>query len=130
MRAPLYVLATVTRKELAGDALYIAWRTNAADANSARSAKRRLAQGEGKHLYRLRSWVIVNGEGRALLAPGAPLEQIAGAVSDRADQMLSSRWIAGSRACAELARDIERMPVVLGLADRPEQWPYSSAAMK
>lgn len=120
----------MNRKNLVGDALYIAWRTNPADANSAGVAKNRLASGEGRHLYRLRSWVIVNGEARALLAPAAPLEQIAGALSDDAGQLLASRWVAGQRACAELAREIERSPVALGLAERPEQWPYSSAAWK
>ncbi len=120
----------VTRTKLAGDALYIAWRMNPADADSAGTAKNRLAQGEGRHLYRLRSWVIVNGEGHALLAPAASLEQIAGAVSDDAEEVVASRWIAGRRECAEVAREIELTPVALGLTDRPEQWPYSSAAMK
>jgi len=108
----------------------MAWKTSPAGVHSARLAKKRLALGEGRHLYRLRSWVILNGEVRVLLAPAAPLEEIAGAVSNRPEEMICSRWIAGQRACAELAREIERAPVVLGLADRPEQWPYSSAASK
>src|ERR1700704_90305 len=65
-----------------------------------------LARGEGDHLYRLRSWVIVNGEERALLAPEVSLHRIANAIWNDADQPIQSRWVASERACAAVAREI------------------------
>lgn len=111
-----------------GESLYIAWKLNNADALAAGHARNLLAQGEGNQLYRLHSWVIVNGEARALLVPKAPLEQIAGAIWAEGDEPLRGRWIAGARSLAATAREIETAPVQLGLATRPEQWPFSSAS--
>lgn len=116
------------RKRQSGELLYIAWKLNQSDAASAPSVLTRLVQGETWGLYRLRSWVIANGEARALLAPQAPLERIAEAIWGEGSQPLGSRWIAGKQACAAAAREIETIPVDLGLASRPEQWPLSSAA--
>jgi hypothetical protein len=118
----------VHRDRITGDALYIAWKLDTADAAAASRMQDRLEKGHNRKLYRLRSWVIVNGEARALLAPEAPLEEITEAIWPRDTQPLLSRWIAGRRACAETARQIEQAPVALGLARRPEQWPYSSAS--
>lgn len=109
--------------------LYIAWKLETVGAASAENVQRRLAEGEGNRLYRLRSWVIVNGEARALLKPDAPLEQITESIWSDGAQPVRSRWVAGQRACARAAREIETVPVELGLASRPEQWPFSSAAV-
>jgi hypothetical protein len=119
----------MARKVYGGDALYIAWKLDAADAVSAIRAQELLAKGEFLKLYRLQSWVVAQGEVKALLAPAAPLEQITRVIWTVRVQPLSSRWIPGKRACAEMAREIEFVPVGLGLAMRPEQWPFSSAAM-
>jgi hypothetical protein len=119
----------MARNVVGGDALYIAWKLDAADAGSAMRAQELLAQGERLKLYRLQSWVVAQGEVKALLAPAASLEQITGIIWTDHVQPLSSRWIPGKRACAEMARRIESVPVGLGLAMRPEQWPFSSAAM-
>jgi hypothetical protein len=118
----------VHRNQLRGEWLYIAWKLETADASGAATAMTRLVDGEGRHLYRLRSWVIVKGEAHVLLAPMAPLEQIAEAIWTEGTQPLLSRWVAGERAGAATAREIETAPVDLGLASRPEQWPLSSAA--
>lgn len=83
-----------------------------------------------KNLYRLQSWVIVNGEARALLKPESPLDEITEAIWRDGAEPLKSRWVDGMRRCAEISREIETAPVLLGLALRPEQWPFSSAAMK
>ena len=80
------------------------------------------------HLYRLRSWVVVNGEIRALVAPAAPVEEIAQAARHEHCETVSARWIITERACTDLVREIETAPVNLGLASRPEEWPFSSAA--
>jgi hypothetical protein len=111
-----------------GDALYIAWKLNTADAASAEIVQERLARGEDRKLYRLWSWVVANGEARALLKPDAPLEQIAAAIWENEALPSLSRWVEGRHACAQVAREIETVPVTLGLAARPEQWPFSSAS--
>ena len=111
-----------------GDALYMAWRFDAADGCSAGRMQDLLTRGERQKLYRLISWVVVDGEVRALLEPAAPLEQIAAVVWKGSTKQVASRWIASESACAAVTREIEISPVALGLAMRPEQWPYSSAA--
>jgi len=118
----------LSRTGFVGDALYLAWKLDTADAASAGRVQQLLARGEGMHLYLLRSWVVANGEVRALLAPSAPLEEITEAIWESRSAPTASRWIAGRRACAAMARAIETIPVNLGLAARPEEWPFSSAA--
>jgi hypothetical protein len=120
----------VLRNRIKGDALYIAWKLKDVDASTAREVQARLTGGEGRKLYRLQSWVILDGEVQALLQPASPLEEITGAIWGEGMSPLRSRWIAGTRACAEAAREIETAPVLRGLALRPEQWPYSSAALE
>jgi hypothetical protein len=72
--------------------------------------------------------VAVRGEVRALLLPVAALENIAEAIHKQGSDPVVSRWVGTERACAALAREIEAMPVTLGLTASPEQWPLSSAA--
>ncbi len=111
-----------------GNALYIVWRFRGTPEHSTARARKLLNQGEKLHLYRLHSWVAVNGEIRALVAPAASVEEIAAAARKERCETVSTRWIATERACANLVREIETAPVHLGLASRPEQWPFSSAA--
>jgi hypothetical protein len=118
----------MVRKVYGGDALYIAWKLDTADAASAQRAQYLLAKGEQRNLYCLRSWVVAAGEVRALLSPAASLELITETIWSGKVEPLESRWVPGKRACAVLAREIETVPVGLGLAVRPEQWPFSSAA--
>lgn len=108
------------------DALYVAWKLEA-DSDSAGSIQQMLTVGEDRNLYRLRSWMVARGEARALLTPSVPLEEIASALWAPIASPVSTRWIAGQRKCAALTREIERTPVQLGLATRPEEWPFSSA---
>ena len=110
------------------DALYVSWKIDTADEISARRVSLQLRRGEDQNLYRLRSWVIAGGEARALLAPSAPLERIAEAIWDKPADAIFTQWIDSPDVCARLARDIETAPVSMGLAKRPEQWPFSSAA--
>jgi hypothetical protein len=111
-------------------ALYLAWKLDSADDECAGRACSRLTAGERRFLYRLRSWAIVNGEAQVLLAPEAPLEEIVEAILPDSGQPTSSRWVEGRRACAIAVREIETVPVRLGVAIRPEQWPFSSASME
>jgi|SRR5579862_1442949 len=106
-------------------ALYLVWQTSRAIAVGA--IQRRLEQGEQDRLYRLRSWVIVNNEAHALVTPSASVDEIVGELWRGETQPLKTRWVSRA-ACAHVAREIERVPVRLGLSERPEQWPHSSAA--
>lgn len=111
-----------------GNALYVVWRLQEDGGPSAQRARKLLNRGQQQHLYRLRSWVAVNGEIRALMAPAAPVEEIAEAARKQRCETVSARWIISERACTDLVRQIETAPVNLGLASRPEEWPFSSAA--
>ena len=116
-----------SRRPKQKDALYVSWRLLEAGDGAAGRLHRRLNAGQTRHLYRLRSWVIVGGVVQALLAPAASLDRIAEALWAASTEPVSSRWV-GGLACAAIARKIETTPVSLGLASRPEQWPWSSAA--
>jgi hypothetical protein len=107
--------------------LYVAWRLET-DNDSANSLQQKLARGETRNLYQLRSWMAAKGEARALLVPEAPLEEIADALWSPMSRPLATRWIRGMGKCAAMTREIETVPVAMGLASRPEQWPWSSAA--
>ena len=108
------------------DALYVAWKLEE-ETHSAGSVQQMLTSGHDRNLYRLRSWMVARGDVRALLVPSAPLEEIADALFAPIAPVVSTRWIAGLRKCAAMTREIERIPVQLGLANRPEEWPFSSA---
>jgi hypothetical protein len=62
------------------------------------------------------------------MAPAAPIERIAEAIWGCPANAIVTRWIANVDLITRLAREIEMAPVSLGLAKRPEQWPFSSAA--
>jgi hypothetical protein len=109
------------------DALYVAWKLEPSNEAEASSLQGLLASGADRKLYRLRSWMVAKGEVRALLVPDAPLEEIAEALFSPIATQLSTRWVAGQRSCAAVTREIENAPVTLGLAKRPEEWPWSSA---
>jgi hypothetical protein len=111
-----------------GNALYIVWRFRGDGERSTARARKLLHRGQALHLYRLRSWVAINGEIRALVAPAAPVEEIAQAARAECCETVSARWVITQRACMDLVREIETAPVQLGLASRPEEWPFSSAA--
>ena len=113
---------------MAHNALYVCWLLAGSGTRAANATRRRLAEGEARDLYRLRSWVIVNGEARALLSPEAPREVVMGSLWRGHVQPLKARWVPGLQACARLQREIEQLPVAMGLTRRPEQWPHSSAA--
>ena len=114
-------------RSAAGDALYIAWQIATPGVRSALATRRRLVDGERQSLYRLRSWVIVRNEAHALLTPVGTLDEIVNELWRGSARPLQTRWVK-QQSCARLSREIEREPVRLGLIERPEQWPHSSAA--
>lgn len=109
------------------DALYVAWRLRTNDRATAQRIRRKLNSGETRNLFRIRSWVIVRGEVQALLSPAVSLDRIAASIWGDDTAPTSSRWVRRNE-CAKIVRDMETTPVTLGLAARPEQWPWSSAA--
>jgi type II secretory pathway component PulK len=118
----------VSQNSSGSDALYVAWKIEPDDEIGARRVSLQLRRGEDRNLYRLRSWVIAGGEARALLDPAAPLERIAEAIWEHPANAIVAQWIASADVITRLAREIETAPVSMGLAKRPEQWPFSSAA--
>jgi hypothetical protein len=104
------------------------WRYQGAGEASATRLRKLLDRGEEMQLYRLRSWVAINGEVRALMAPAVPVDEITQVVRRESCETVSTRWVRDERACTNLVREIETAPVHLGLAARPEEWPFSSAA--
>ena len=120
----------MARQRQTRHALYLAWKLDSADDDCAGRARNRLTAGEGRFLYRLCSWAIAKGEAHVLLAPEASLEEIVEAILPASGQPTSSRWIESWRACALAVREIETVPVRLGVAVRPEQWPFSSASLE
>jgi hypothetical protein len=120
----------MARQRQTRHALYLAWKLDSTDDESASRARNRLTAGEGRSLYRLCSWAIAQGEAHVLLAPTAPLEEIVEAILPGSGQPTSSRWIESTRDCAIAVREIETVPVRLGVARRPEQWPFSSASLE
>ncbi len=114
-----------SRNKSAGcDALYVAWKLKG---EGAWALQRLLTRGAERRLYRLLSWMVAQGEARALLVPAAPLDEIAGALSAPFASTVATRWVEGKNNCAAVKREIERAPVELGLTSRPEEWPLSSA---
>jgi len=113
-----------TTKPAVCDALYISWKLDS-EADAAGVVRQVLAEGEDRRLFRLRSWMVARGEARALLVPAVSLEEIADALWKPLPA--STRWIEGATECAAVTREIERQPVRMGLAKRPEEWPWSSA---
>jgi hypothetical protein len=74
-------------------------------------------------LYGLRSFVILNHEVQVLLEPRATLSNILAAWHVKHS---SHRWVAPARS-PSIIRHMENGPVRAGLAQRPEQWLWSSA---
>jgi hypothetical protein len=112
------------------NALYMVWRYEGAGKGSATQAQNLLNRGQEKCLFQVRSYVAANREVRVLLNPAAPVEEIARAARKQRYETVTTRWIASERTCTSLIREIETVPVNLGLASRPEEWPFSSAANK
>ena len=78
---------------------------------------------DNRRLYGLRSFVILRDRVQVLLDPHSELRQILRAWQVK---QASNRWVAPPRS-ASLIRAMEHRPVRAGLAQRPEQWPWSSA---
>ena len=104
--------------------LYLAWTLQ----STQREAHELLASGERRKLYTLTSWVVTEDAIEALLRPAASLEEITAAIWSTPPKLNRARWISTRSACMEITREIETAPVRLGLARRPEEWPFSSAA--
>lgn len=74
-------------------------------------------------LYGLRSFVIMDHMVQVLLEPRTELRIICTAWEVK---RCRHRWVPAPRL-AGVIRQMENLPVRAGLAQRPEQWPWSSA---
>jgi hypothetical protein len=72
--------------------LFLVWRLHDRE-ESVMRAQARLAEGERRGLFRLRSLSAAVGEARAYLEPRGELEAILESVYDDAADLVSSRWI-------------------------------------
>ncbi|HUI56955.1 MAG TPA: transposase [Bryobacteraceae bacterium] len=94
-------------------------------------------------LYELRAWVIMSNQVHLFINPQAPLARINRSVrgfsAREANRRLAragpfwqqesyDHWSRSGEESARIIRYIETNPVQAGLADRPEAWPWSSAA--
>ncbi len=96
--------------------------------------------------YDLHAWVAMPNHVQVLLSPHVPLPQITkaikGTTARRANQLLSrtgqrfwqhesfDHWVRDDFEFRKIVRYIETNPVKAGLAQRPEDWPWSSTRRK
>jgi len=94
--------------------------------------------------YQLRAWVLMANHVHVLLlplvAPSRLLQSLKGATARAANQVLGrsgetfwqaesyDHWVRDEREMERIAAYIEGNPVKAGLATRPEDWTWSSAA--
>jgi len=104
---------------------------------------RGLKDTEEKGSWRLHAWVVMSNHVHVLFEPRAPLRTIVQAVKGRTAReanLLFGRvgnhfgqsesfdhWIRNVEELERVRSYIERNPVVAGLVQRPEDWPWSSA---
>ena len=95
------------------------------------------------HLYDLHAWVLMANHVHILIEPAAELPRITRSVKNfsarRANEILErtgkpfwqdesfDRWVRNQKEFGKIAQYIEFNPVAAGLAQRPEDWPWSSA---
>ncbi|MFN7936091.1 MAG: transposase [Bryobacteraceae bacterium] len=94
-------------------------------------------------LYELRAWVVMVNHVHLLIRPIVPLARIMRTIKGfsgrRANLVLGrngpfwmgesyDHWVRGPEELERIVRYIERNPVVVGLASRPEDWKWSSAS--
>jgi REP element-mobilizing transposase RayT len=94
-------------------------------------------------LYDLHAWVIMANHAHILISPHVKLSRIMKAVKNfsarQTNEILGRRgepfwqdesydhWVRDQREFGKVACYIESNPVVAGLAEQPEDWPWSSA---
>ena len=103
-----------------------------------------LSDSQHNKLFELRAYALLANHVHILVRPIAPLEkithQIKGSTAYRANRILGrtgerfwqdesfDHWVRNSAEGEKIRAYIERNPVVAGLANRPEDWPWSSAS--
>ena len=101
---------------------------------------------ESVGLYDLHAFVVMSNHVHVLLTPKAPLNRITrrvkGFTALRANAILRrrgrpfwqdesfDRWIRSDSEFQRVKSYIERNPVLAGLVDAPEKWPWSSASKR
>jgi REP element-mobilizing transposase RayT len=116
------------------------------DPKVARHVEDAIVRGEELGHYQLDSYVVMPNHVHVLLWPWVPLARITGGikgVSARAANAALGRvgthfwedesfdhWVRNEAELARIRAYIERNPVAAGLVERPEDWPWSSAAKR
>ena len=97
-----------------------------------------------RKMFKVRAYVLMANHVHVLLEPHSPLAQITqqmkGASAREANLILGrtgsrfwqdesfDHWIRNPEEWKRIRSYIERNPVVAGLVDKPEEWPWSSAS--
>ena len=105
-----------------------------------------LQQGEKLAHYRLHAFVVMSNHVHALIEPkiavAKAMNALKGTTARRANQLLGKtgshfwqdesfdHWVRNEGEHARICAYIEGNPVSAGLAERPEEWPWSSAALR
>ena len=98
---------------------------------------------EPLRLYSLEAWVLMANHVHILIEPNAQIPRITGRIKSfsakRANEILgrtgerfwqdesNDRWVRDEKEFGKIVQYIEYNPVVAGLAEQPEDWPWSSA---
>ena len=105
-----------------------------------------LLRGEELAHYRLHAFVVMSNHVYALMDPKVPvaaaMDALKGATARRANQLLGrtgahfwqdesfDHWVRNDAEFARIRAYIEGNPVSAGLAQRSEQWPWSSVVLR
>ena len=114
------------------------------EASVARRVVEALLTGEAEKLFELNAWVVMPNHVHMLVLPRVALAQIThwikGRTAREANLLLGrcgkprwqhesyDHWVRNERGFNRIVAYIEHNPVSAGLAARPEDWPWSSAA--
>jgi putative transposase len=115
------------------------------DTRVARQVAEAIRAGESRKLYELSAWVVMPNHVHMLILPQAALSVIThwikGRSARQANLLLGRKgesfwqhesydhWVRSERELRRIVAYIEENPVSAGLAGRPEDWPWSSAAL-
>jgi putative transposase len=114
------------------------------DPHVAREVVKAIRAGEGeRNVYELQAWVVMPNHVHVLLLPHASLRTIThwikGRTARQGNRLLGrsvqtfwqresyDHWVRSEREFQRIVSYIEGNPVLAGLADSPQDWPWSSA---
>jgi len=103
-------------------------------------------RGDELKQYQLDAYVVMPNHVHALLWPWIPMDRVTGGIKGVSARNANAtlgrtgqhfwedesfdHWVRSGRELERIRTYIERNPVTAGLVERPEDWPWSSAAKK